>query len=73
MVDAIIKDEHRILPCSVFLQGEYGIEGYYVGVPIKLGAQGVEEIIQLTLTMDEAASLLGAAKSVREMVATMGF
>ena len=50
MVEAILKDKKKILPCSVFLQGEYGVHDLFVGVPVKLGARGVEQIIQITLT-----------------------
>ena len=57
MVEAILKDKKKILPCSVFLQGEYGIYDLFVGVPVKLGARGVEQIIQITLTADENAAL----------------
>ena len=57
MVDSIILDKKRILPCTVFLQGEYGIDGLCIGVPVKLGAAGVEEIIQVQLSSEEKAAL----------------
>jgi malate dehydrogenase len=68
MVDAILKDKKKILPCSVYLEGEYGINGLFVGVPVKLGARGVEEIIQIKLTADEKAALEESADAVRELV-----
>ena len=71
MVDSIILDKKRVLPCSVLLQGEYGIDGIYVGVPVKLGSAGVEEIYQLTLTSDEQAALEKSAGSVKGLVETM--
>ena len=57
LVDAIMLDKKRVLPCSVLLNGEYGVTDLYVGVPIKLGAGGVEQIIELNLTSDESAAL----------------
>src|SRR6188472_3393615 len=57
MVDAILKDKKKIMPCSIFLQGEYGVQDLFVGVPVKLGARGVEQIIQITLTPEEDAAL----------------
>jgi malate dehydrogenase len=68
MVDAILKDKKKILPCSVYLEGEYGISGLFVGVPVKLGARGVEEIIQIKLTAEEKAALDKSAGAVRELV-----
>ena len=68
MVEAILKDKKKILPCATFLQGEYGIEGLFVGVPVKLGARGVEEIIQIELTADEQAALRKSADAVKELV-----
>ena len=72
MVEAILKDKKKILPCSVFLQGEYGIRDLFVGVPVKLGARGVEQIVEITLTPDEAAALRKSADAVRELVTTVG-
>lgn len=71
IVDAILLDRKRILPCAVHLQGEYGINGLFVGVPVKLGARGAEEIIQLELTPDERAALQRSADSVQELVGVM--
>ncbi len=72
MVEAVLKDKKKILPCSVFLQGEYGIHDLFVGVPVKLGARGVEQIVEITLTADEAAALNSSADAVRELVSTIG-
>ncbi len=68
MVEAILKDKKKILPCAAFLQGEYGISDLYVGVPVKLGAAGLEEIIEITLTDSEQAALKKSADAVRELV-----
>ena len=68
MVDAILKDKKKILPCAVFLQGEYGIKDLFVGVPAKLGARGLEQVIQLTLTSEEQAALDKSASAVKELV-----
>ena len=68
MVEAILKDQKKIMPCSVFLQGEYGINDLFVGVPVKLGAGGVEEIIQVELTESEKAALHKSAGAVKELV-----
>ena len=68
MVEVILKDKKKILPCSVFLQGEYGVSDLFVGVPVKLGARGVEQIIQITLTAEEQAALDKSAGAVRELV-----
>ena len=72
MVEAILKDKKKILPCSVFLQGEYGIQDLFVGVPVKLGARGVEQIVEITLAPEEAAALRKSADAVQELVATIG-
>ncbi|MFL5760360.1 MAG: malate dehydrogenase [Thermomicrobiales bacterium] len=71
MVDAILLDKRRILPCSMFLQGEYGIDGLFVGVPVKLGAGGVREIIQLKLSGGESAALKKSAAAVKDLVDAM--
>ena len=68
MVEAMLKDKKKILPCSVFLQGEYGIHDLFVGVPVKLGDRGLEEIVQITLTPEEDAALNKSADAVRELV-----
>jgi malate dehydrogenase len=72
MVDAILKDKKKILPCSVFLQGEYGVQDLFVGVPVKLGARGVEQIIEITLSPEEDAALKKSAASVKELVDVIG-
>ncbi|HET7092764.1 MAG TPA: malate dehydrogenase, partial [Thermomicrobiales bacterium] len=71
MVDAILLDKHRLLPCSVYLQGEYGIQGLYVGVPVVLGRGGLEQILELNLRDDEKAALHHSADAVRDLVETM--
>jgi len=68
MVEAILKDKKKILPCCVYLEGEYGINGLFVGVPAKLGARGLEQIIEIKLTAEESAALQKSAASVRELV-----
>jgi malate dehydrogenase len=68
MVEAILKDKKKILPCSVFLQGEYGITDLFVGVPVKLGAHGVEQIVEIKLTAEEDAALKKSASAVKELV-----
>jgi malate dehydrogenase len=72
MVDAIVLDRKQILPCAVRLEGEYGIKGLFVGVPVKLGAKGAEQIIELELTDDERTALQRSADSVKELVGVMG-
>ncbi|MCL6544242.1 MAG: malate dehydrogenase [Bryobacteraceae bacterium] len=71
MVESILKDKKRVLPCSVLLEGEYGIQGLFVGVPVKLGAGGVEKIFEIRLTEDEKAALLKSAGAVQELVNVM--
>jgi malate dehydrogenase len=71
MVDAVMLDEKRVLPCTVLLEGEYGIDGLYMGVPVKLGAGGVEEIIELDLTEQERTWLQESADAVREVVGVL--
>jgi malate dehydrogenase len=71
MVDAIMLDEKRVLPCTAYLEGEYGIEGLYIGVPVKLGAGGIEEIVELELSGDERAALAASADAVREVVGVL--
>jgi malate dehydrogenase len=72
MIDAIMLDRKQILPCAVRLEGEYGIRGLFVGVPVKLGAGGAEEIIELDLTDEERMALRRSADSVQELVGVMG-
>ncbi len=71
MVDAILNDRKRVLPCSAYLEGEYGIQGLFVGVPVKLGAQGIEKIYEIKLTEDELAALRKSAGAVKELVDVM--
>ena len=71
MVDAIVLDQKRVLPCTAYLEGEYGIDGLYMGVPVKLGAAGVEEVVELELTAEERAELEQSAAAVREVVAVL--
>ncbi len=72
MVEAILKDKKKILPCAAYLTGEYGIRGLYVGVPCKLGAAGLEQIIEIKLTAGEQAALEKSAESVRELCSLIG-
>ena len=66
MVEAIVKDQKRILPCSAWLQGEYGMTDVFLGVPVKLGKGGIEQILEIELTADEQAALAKSADAVRE-------
>jgi malate dehydrogenase len=72
MVEAILKDKKKILPCAVYLEGEYGIKGLFVGVPVKLGANGLEQIIEIKLTASEQAALNKSADSVKELITVIG-
>src|SRR5580704_10160405 len=72
MVEAILKDKKKILPCAVYPEGEYGIKGLFVGVPVKLGASGIEQIIEIKLTPEEKAALDKSSASVRELVNVLG-
>ncbi len=72
MVEAILRDKKKILPCAAFLEGEYGINDLYVGVPVKLGEAGIEEIIQIELTLEERAELQKSAATVKELVDIIG-
>jgi malate dehydrogenase len=67
MVDAVLRDKKKILPCAAYLQGEYGMRDVYLGVPVKLGARGVEQIVEIALTPEEAAALAKSANAVREL------
>jgi malate dehydrogenase len=71
MVDAIMLDEKRVLPCTALLEGEYGIDGLYMGVPVKLGSRGIEEVVQLGLTEQERAWLEESAAAVRDVVSVL--
>jgi len=68
MVEAILLDKHKIVPCSVYLQGEYGVRDLFVGVPCRLGARGLEKIIEIKLTPDEDAAFKKSAGAVKELV-----
>jgi malate dehydrogenase len=68
MVEAIVKDKKRVLPCTTYLEGEYGLRDIYFGVPVKLGAGGVEQIIEIELTADERAALQASAKEVADTI-----
>ncbi len=68
MVESILKDKKKVLPCAALLEGEFGIDGLYVGVPVKLGARGIEKIYELKLTDDETAALKNSADAVEELV-----
>ncbi len=72
MVEAILKDKKKILPCAAYLTGEYGINGLYVGVPCKLGAKGLEKIIEIKLTEEEQAALQKSADAVKELCTVIG-
>ena len=72
MVEAILKDKKKIVPCSVYLQGEYGINDLFVGVPVKLGRRGLEQVFEITLTPDEQAALERSAAAVKELVGVVG-
>jgi malate dehydrogenase len=71
MVDAVCLDEKRVLPCTAYLEGEYGIDDLYMGVPVKLGSGGIEEIVELDLSDDERRMLQASADAVREVVAVL--
>jgi malate dehydrogenase len=71
MVDAVVLDQKRVLPCTALLQGEYGIDDLYMGIPVKLGAAGVEEIVELELTAEERSALEESAAAVRDVVSVL--
>jgi malate dehydrogenase len=71
MVDSIMLDEKRVLPCTAYLEGEYGIDGLYMGVPVKLGPKGIEQIIELDLSDEEQKAMQGSAAAVREVVGVL--
>jgi malate dehydrogenase len=71
MVESIIKDKKRILPCAAYLEGEYGIEGLFVGVPVKLGSNGIEEIIEIKLADEESNSLKASADAVKKTLSQL--
>jgi malate dehydrogenase len=67
MAESILKDKKKVLPCAAYLQGEYGISDLFIGVPVKLGSNGMEEVIEITLTEDEKAALMKSAAAVQEL------
>jgi malate dehydrogenase len=71
MVDAVVLDEKRVLPCTAYLEGEYGIDGLYMGVPVSLGAKGIEQIFELDLDESERAALAKSADAVRDVVSVL--
>ena len=71
MVEAVLLDKKRILPCCTYLEGEYGINGLCIGVPVKLGAGGMEQVLEINLTNEEKAALQSSADSVKELVEVM--
>ena len=72
MAEAIAKDKKRILPCAAYLEGEYGQSGIFLGVPCKLGAGGLEQIVEVGLTAEERSELERSAVAVRSTIATLG-
>jgi malate dehydrogenase len=72
MVEAILRDKKKVLPCTVYLEGEYGVKGLFVGVPVKLGRRGIEQILEITLSPDESAALHRSAAAVRELTGKLG-
>jgi malate dehydrogenase len=68
MVGSILKDKKKVLPCAAYLEGEYGVNGLFVGVPVKLGSRGIEKIYELNLAEDESAALKKSADAVQELV-----
>ena len=72
MVDSLLLDKKMIMPCAVYLQGEYGIRDLFVGVPVKLGAQGMEEVVEVKLDQGERAQLQKSADAVKELIGVMG-
>jgi malate dehydrogenase len=72
MLRASLQDKKKILPCAAYLEGEYGISGLFVGVPVKLGSGGIEQIIEIQLTAEEKKALDKSAASVRELVGVLG-
>ena len=72
MIDAIFADRKKILPCTVYLEGEYGIHGVFVGVLVKLGVRGIEQIVEIKLTPEEHVALQKSAAAVKELVEIVG-
>ena len=71
MAEAILKDKKKILPCAAYLEGEYGIKNLFIGVPVKLGAKGIEQVIEIKLNEEEKKALQFSADSVRKLVEDM--
>jgi malate dehydrogenase len=71
MVDSVLLDEKRVLPCTAYLEGEYGIDGLYMGVPVKLGRGGIEQILEVDLDDSERAALDKSADAVRDVVGVL--
>jgi malate dehydrogenase len=71
MVEAVVRDKKRLIPCAAYCDKEYGVGGFYVGVPVILGSSGVEKIVELTLTAEEKAAFQKSVDAVKELVATM--
>ena len=71
MVDAILGDRKRVLPCATYLQGEFGVDGYFVGVPVVLGRGGLERVFEITLTDEERAAFDKSVDAVKELVAAL--
>jgi malate dehydrogenase len=72
MVEAILRDKKKVLPCTAYLEGEYGVKGLFVGVPVKLGRRGIEQVFQITLSSEESAALQRSAAAVRELTDKLG-
>jgi malate dehydrogenase len=72
MVEAILRDKKKVLPCTAYLEGEYGVKGLFVGVPVKLGRRGIEQVMEITLSPDESAALGRSAAAVRELTDKLG-
>jgi malate dehydrogenase len=71
VVESILLDRRRLIPCAAYLEGEYGVQGLYVGVPVVIGASGIEKIIEITLTSEESAAFKKSADAVQELVALL--
>jgi malate dehydrogenase len=68
MAESILRDKKKVLPCAAYLEGEYGVNGLFVGVPVKLGSRGIEKIYEIRLTAEEEAQLKKSAAAVQELV-----
>jgi malate dehydrogenase len=72
MVEAILRNKKKVLPCTAYLEGEYGVKGLFVGVPVKIGRRGIEQILEITLSPEESAALQRSAAAVRELTDKLG-